>query len=98
MAASSSTTRTLGPCAGIRSSKSLQLQSSDSLLDGFDGCGFKRWNNVQLDDEAGPGRLIIFNADPAVVLGDDSTDDRQAQTRAAFLGRKVGQKQPFFVG
>ena len=32
-----------------------------------------------------------------VVLGDDVADDRQAQARAAILGRKVGQEQFLLV-
>src|SRR3984957_19281913 len=51
----------------------------------------------QLKNEFRAGRQIVLDADRAVVLGHDAAGDRQAQARAAVLGRKMGQKQAVFI-
>src|SRR5690348_2351370 len=49
--------------------------------------------NGQLDHEFTSRRTVVFDAYRALVLRDDTADNRQAQTGAALLGGKVGQEQ-----
>ena len=37
--------------------------------------------------------LVILHANRAVMVFDDAADDRQSQSGAAFLGRKIGQEE-----
>src|SRR5690348_16654972 len=54
------------------------------------GCG-------QENQEAGAGGNVVFDAQSAVMLGDYSAGDGEAEAGAAFFGGKVRQEQAVFV-
>src|SRR6202011_1076294 len=53
-------------------------------------------NDWQLYNEPGTDWLVFFNANGAMVLLDDATYDRQAQSRATPLGGKIRQEKLLF--
>ena len=59
----------------------------------FGDCG-----GVELNDKAGSGGSIILEPHPCPMLRHDVAHNGQSQTRAASLGRKIGQKQLLFIG
>lgn len=57
-----------------------------------------RWNSLaaahgKLDDEARATGLIVFNPDPAFVIGDDVAHDRKPQPGASRAGRELRQEE-----
>src|SRR5262245_6856631 len=54
-------------------------------------------NARQFDDESRAARRIFLHADASLMLGDDSADDRQPQSRAAFAGGKIWLEDSFAV-
>src|ERR1019366_3012974 len=49
----------------------------------------------QFDNEAAADRLVFFHADRTTMVFHNSAHNGQNQPRAALLGRKVRQEQPF---
>src|SRR6266403_5830814 len=86
MPASSSTTRMVSSavvCSLPITPPSVSVQ--DDLLD----LPFHR----QLDHETAAPRLVVFDPDESLMVGDDRRDDREAETRSALLRRKVGLEE-----
>src|SRR5580704_14757580 len=66
-----------------------------SMLDGR-RCrrGFK--DNRKLYDKARPHGMVFFQADRPMVIFDNAADNRQTEAGAAFLRRKIWQKEFLF--
>src|ERR1700730_19454208 len=60
------------------------------MVDG-DGRGFR--NNRKFDNEARADRAVLLDADRAMMIFDDAAHDRQAEARAAPLGREIRQEK-----
>src|ERR1700683_327005 len=59
--------------------------------------GNSHFGGGEPDQEPRARGHVVFDANRAVMFGDNATGNRQAQSRAASFGRKMGQKQLFFV-
>src|SRR5881394_1377244 len=60
-----------------------------------------RWRDFRgrkFEDETGADGRVVFDAEQAVVLGDDSGSDSEAEAGAAILGGEMRQEKFVLVG